>query len=63
MKCEYCGKQIDHIPFQCEYCGRYYCDDHRLHENHYCTYALKKLEEENSARVFSKIKAFFKHLF
>lgn len=63
MNCEFCGKEIDHIPFQCEYCGRYYCDDHRLHENHYCTYALKKLEQEKSSSLKDKIKTFFKNIF
>lgn len=48
---------------KCEYCGRYYCDDHRLHENHYCTYALKKLEEEKSPSLKDKIKTFFKKVF
>lgn len=35
MKCEKCGKDT-FLPFRCQYCGGYFCDDHRLPENHEC---------------------------
>jgi Zn-dependent protease len=35
LKCQYCGKNVD-FPFQCSFCGMYYCDEHRLPENHNC---------------------------
>ena len=37
-RCEFCGKEI-YLPFQCNYCGRYFCEDHRLPENHDCSNA------------------------
>ncbi|MEJ2251380.1 MAG: zinc finger AN1 domain-containing stress-associated protein [Candidatus Lokiarchaeota archaeon] len=39
--CEYCGKEIDYLPFSCKYCGGVYCKEHRLPENHECTFELK----------------------
>lgn len=35
MKCQKCGKDT-FLPFRCQYCGGYFCDDHRLPENHEC---------------------------
>jgi hypothetical protein len=37
-KCEYCGVEVE-LPFQCNYCGKYFCETHRLLENHNCPYA------------------------
>jgi 6-pyruvoyl-tetrahydropterin synthase len=37
-KCEYCGTEID-LPFKCNYCGKYFCEAHRLLENHNCSEA------------------------
>lgn len=34
-KCVYCGKEVD-LPFQCSFCGFYFCNEHRLPENHDC---------------------------
>lgn len=35
MKCQLCKEETD-LPFQCNYCGQYFCDDHRLPEQHMC---------------------------
>jgi len=35
FKCEYCGAEVI-LPFQCNYCGKYFCEFHRLLENHDC---------------------------
>ena len=37
-KCEYCGAEIE-LPFKCNYCGKYFCEAHRLLENHNCSNA------------------------
>lgn len=34
-KCEYCGAEVE-LPFKCNYCGKYFCEAHRLLENHHC---------------------------
>ena len=35
MKCSKCQKDV-FLPFKCPYCGDYFCDEHRLPENHEC---------------------------
>jgi len=35
MKCQLCKKAVD-LPFRCSYCGQFFCDDHRLPEQHLC---------------------------
>ncbi len=35
MKCGYCNKKVD-FPFKCSFCSIYYCEQHRLPENHNC---------------------------
>jgi hypothetical protein len=37
-KCEYCGVEIE-LPFKCNYCEKYFCEAHRLLENHNCSNA------------------------
>jgi len=39
--CEHCGEKIDLLPFKCKYCGGAFCKEHRLPENHKCTFELK----------------------
>ena len=34
-KCEYCGVEVE-FPFKCNYCEKYFCEAHRLLENHNC---------------------------
>ena len=41
--CEHCGEKIDFLPFKCKYCGGSYCKEHRLPENHQCTFELKTI--------------------
>jgi len=35
LKCHYCGREVI-LPFKCPFCGQYFCEDHRLPENHNC---------------------------
>jgi len=35
LKCHYCGRDVM-LPFKCPFCGQYFCEDHRLPENHNC---------------------------
>jgi len=35
LKCQVCGNEVD-LPFQCSYCQAYFCNEHRLPENHQC---------------------------
>lgn len=37
-KCEYCRAEVT-VPFQCSFCGQYFCEIHRLPENHDCSNA------------------------
>ncbi len=39
--CEFCGEEIGYLPFKCNYCGFTYCKQHRLPENHECSFDLK----------------------
>lgn len=34
-RCEVCGAEVE-LPFQCNYCKKYFCEAHRLLENHNC---------------------------
>jgi len=36
MKCDYCQKLSDELPYKCKFCGGTFCSDHRLPENHEC---------------------------
>ncbi len=42
--CEHCGEKINFLPFKCKYCGGAYCKEHRLPENHQCTFELKNVQ-------------------
>ena len=35
MRCALCKKEV-YLPYRCSYCGQYFCDDHRLPEQHMC---------------------------
>ena len=59
--CEHCGEKINFLPFKCKYCGGAYCKEHRLPENHQCTFELKHtpntfsgLGEVPSKRAYSQ---------
>jgi len=49
--CKFCGKETGILPFHCNYCGGKFCSDHRLPENHECSfdknYKLERLKEKN----------------
>jgi len=36
VKCAYCDRDIEGLPFKCHYCGQYFCAEHHLPENHEC---------------------------
>lgn len=42
-KCDFCGKGV-RLAFKCKRCGGYFCDSHRIPENHNCK-GLKKRPE------------------
>ena len=48
--CFFCQKETE-IPFQCPFCNNYYCEEHRLPENHQCVQL-----PEREWDTFSKIK-------
>lgn len=37
MKCDYCGMEIDGLPFNCRRCSLCFCHTHRFPENHNCS--------------------------
>ena len=43
VKCDVpnCTESIQYLPFTCKYCGRTFCKNHRLPENHNCSFDLK----------------------
>ncbi|MHA1819070.1 MAG: AN1-type zinc finger domain-containing protein [Promethearchaeota archaeon] len=61
VKCAYCGKDIDYLPFKCRYCHKYYCREHRLPENHACTYEFREesLRELNQKKTVSAHKILY----
>jgi hypothetical protein len=36
VECPVCGKDVL-MPFECNFCGKYFCEEHRLPENHACS--------------------------
>ncbi|MFX1323545.1 MAG: AN1-type zinc finger domain-containing protein [Promethearchaeota archaeon] len=40
--CSFCGDPISKFPFICNYCGESFCSNHRLPENHQCSFDFKK---------------------
>ena len=41
VKCSHCDEVIPYLPFRCKYCGNFHCKNHRLPENHDCTFEFK----------------------
>lgn len=41
-KCFFCKSIINRIPYRCKYCGLTFCSEHRIPENHSCSYDLRK---------------------
>lgn len=50
VKCDFCDEEVDYLPFQCRYCGKNFCKNHRLPENHDCSFEFK-----NNPYVVKKI--------
>lgn len=48
MKCQRCKKDVV-LPFKCPYCGGYFCNEHRLPENHACPEYWKVLTPREEA--------------
>jgi len=61
MRCALCKKEV-YLPYLCSYCGQYFCDDHRLPEQHMCPglpkrswFIFRKLQRKEKI-ITSKIK-------
>ncbi|MHA1472127.1 MAG: AN1-type zinc finger domain-containing protein [Promethearchaeota archaeon] len=54
--CENCGEKISFLPFKCKYCGGSFCKEHRLPENHQCSFESKHIPIITSALKESKLK-------
>jgi len=65
VKCFYCDEDIGYLPFKCKYCGNRYCKNHRLPENHDCTFELKytTVPSKESKKALSKPEAAPKRLY
>jgi hypothetical protein len=46
-RCTFCKKETGYLPFHCKYCGNSFCSEHRLPENHNCTFEIqfKKIDK------------------
>lgn len=57
-KCEYCGRNIEGIPFKCKFCNLTYCEEHRIPEEHMCTSIIRPksvaLKKTHGSGVFYK---------
>jgi len=53
-KCDKCKRKIKDFSFRCRYCGKYYCDRHRLPEDHNCN-ELKEYKSHNQERWINVI--------
>ena len=40
-KCFLCKSNINGIPYRCKYCGLTFCSEHRIPENHSCSFDLR----------------------
>ena len=54
--CEHCSEKINFLPFKCKYCGGSFCKEHRLPENHQCTFELERIPVTSSDIKESKLK-------
>ena len=55
--CEFCGAELDYLPFTCKYCGGDYCPKHRLPENHECSF---ERAQGNQVTLNKKGRLFYK---
>ena len=54
--CEHCGEKINFLPFKCKYCGGAFCKEHRLPENHQCSFESKHISVITSSLKDTKLK-------
>ena len=59
--CEHCSEKINFLPFKCKYCGGAFCKEHRLPENHQCTFELKHAPNTFSGLGESPSKSGYSH--
>ena len=53
--CHYCKKDLNLINrFSCKYCERWFCDEHRLPENHQCKGKVKNPHKFGGRIIYSK---------
>lgn len=53
--CSFCGNAISKLPFICSYCGKTFCTDHRLPENHQCSFEVKKESLEQITKETKRV--------
>lgn len=55
VKCAFCKKETGYLPFHCKYCGNSFCSEHRLPENHNCTFEIPNREvgKKSSKKPFN----------
>ena len=51
-----CKRKIKITDFKCAYCKLYYCQKHRLPEQHNCPYNFKKAHEDNAKQLADKMR-------
>jgi hypothetical protein len=54
-ECSICGERVI-LPYRCSYCGLYFCDEHRLPENHNCS-GLPKRKWSSITQIDAPIKS------
>jgi len=54
VKCSYCDENISFLPFKCRYCRNYFCKNHRLPENHECTFEFKHIPKFSEVPITSR---------
>ncbi len=55
VKCAFCKKETGYLPFHCKYCGNSFCSEHRLPENHNCTFEIpnREVDKKSSKSPFN----------
>ena len=54
-ECHYCKKELNPLNrFSCKYCGKWFCDEHRLPENHKCNGKVKNPHKDAGVIKYSR---------
>ncbi len=53
VKCDYCGAEIEGLPYRCKYCGGTFCVWHHLPENHECPGLRRALSPSQLERAWA----------